>query len=518
MTQFNESLPTRAGLALSDPNLLGPGSFIDGAFGRTRSSDADLIVTNPANGGIVRRVAEASDTDVHRALDAAEAAFSKWRLTSVQDRAKFMRRWHALVVENREDLARLITLENGKPLAEARTEIDYAASFIDWNVLTAAQGHGSSVVQREKDVSAYVTREPVGVCLLVTPWNFPAAMVTRKAAPALAAGCAIVVKPSELTPLIALALAELASRAGAPPGLFSVIATSRSGPVVELALQTPSVRLVSFTGSTRVGKIIAAKAAQRMVKTSLELGGHAPFIVYDDAHVETAVDGLISSKFRVSGQTCISPNRVYVQQGPTYDAFCTLLKDRMENLVMGNGLNEDVNLGPLISEAAVDRVGRHVDDAVERGATLVLGRETESNKTMGAEMESDEENGLIEDEMKLFFPPTLLLDVTDDMLMAKEETFGPVVGVLAFNEEHEVLRRANDNTEMGLAAYVYTKDGGRAMRAVRDLQFGILGVNHTNISSPATPFGGMKESGVGREGGVDALEPYTEVKYALMRF
>lgn len=518
MTQHTESLPSRAGLALNDPNLLGAGSFIDGVFTRPRSSDSDLIVTNPANGGIVRRLAEASNADVLRSLHTAQAAYSKWRLTSVQDRANFLRRWHALVLEHREDLARLITLENGKPLAEARGEIDYAASFIDWNALTAAQGHGSSAVQREKDISAYTTREPIGVCLLVTPWNFPAAMVTRKAAPALAAGCAIVAKPSELTPLTALALAELASRAGAPPGLFSVVTTTRAGPVVDLALQTQHVRLVSFTGSTRVGKIIAAKAAQRIVKTSLELGGHAPFIVYDDADVDAAVDGLIRNKFRVAGQTCVSANRVFVQRGPTFDLFVDTLENRMDALVVGNGLNGGVDMGPLISEAAVERVSGHVADAIERGAQLVLGRGTEFGEDDKSESVSLEENGMFEDETKLFFPPTLLLDVTDEMLMSKEETFGPVVGVLAFSDEQEVLRRANENTEMGLAAYVYTKDGGRAMRAVRDLKFGMVGINHANVSSPATPFGGMKESGIGREGSIDALEPYTEVKYAVLRF
>lgn len=519
MTQFAESLTARAGLALNDPNLLGAGSFIDGAFCRTRSSDVDLIVTNPANGGVVRRVAEASDADVQWALDTAETAFSKWRLASIQDRSNFLRRWHGLIVEHREDLARLITLENGKPLTEARAEIDYAASFVDWNVLLAALGHGSSAVQHEKDVTACTMREPVGVCLLVTPWNFPAAMVTRKAAPALAAGCAIVVKPSELTPLTALALAELAFRAGAPSGLFNVLATSRAGPVVQLALETRCVRLVSFTGSTRVGKLIAAKAAERIVKTVLELGGHAPFIVYDDADIEAAVDGLISNKCRVAGQTCLASNRVFVQRGPTYEAFCGLLMERMDSLIVGNGLDESVNLGPLICEAAMERVAKQVTDAVEKGATLLLGKSSDTASRNGAEeLPNGEENGVEEGQVNLFFPPTLLVDVTDDMVMAKEETFGPVIGVLAFNEEHEVLRRANDNTELGLAAYVYTRDGGRASRAVRDLKFGMVGVNETNVSKPSTVFGGMKESGLGREGGVDALEPYSEVKYALMRF
>lgn len=516
--QLTESLPPRQGLQLNDSNLLGAGSFIDGSFSRSRSSDVDLIVTNPANGGIVRRVVDISDHDVKRAATSAETAFQLWRLSSLKNRSAFLRRWHTLVMENREDLAHLITLENGKPLSEARVEVDYAASFIDWNVLAATQGRGSLAVQHEEDLYASTTHQPIGVCLVITPWNFPAAMIVRKVAPALAAGCAVVAKPSDLTPLTALALAELASRAGAPRGLFNVLATTRAGPVSDLVLQQRCIRMLSFTGSTRVGKLLAAKAGQRLLKTSLELGGHAPFIVYDDADVEAAVDGLMKNKFRVAGQTCIAANRVFVQRGPIYHDFCTQLTERMASLVMGNGLENGAQIGPLISEAAVERVTAHVDDAVARGATLVLGGTSKTKSSSSSELEASDDTDEGEEKASLFFPPTLLLGVTDDMLLAKEETFGPVVGVLMFTEEREVIRRANDNTEGGLASYVYTSDAGRALRASKDLSFGMVGVNETNVSNCATPFGGMKESGLGREGGVHSLEAFTEVKYALMRF
>lgn len=487
---------------LKDSTLIGEGSFINGSFTSSRFVDSSFPIVNPANGSVVRTLAEVSDAEVDSALKSAEVAFAKWRNSTQNDRDTFLRNWRAQIEMHLDDLATLLTLENGKPLKESRGEIGFARIFIDWNIFSASRAYGTSAVQPSSQVTAFVTKQPVGVCLLITSWNFPVAMLTRKVAMAIAAGCVVLVKPSELAPLSSLALAELARRAGAPPGLFNVLATTRAVDVVGKAVNSRCVRLVSFTGSMPVGRLVAASAANRVLRTILELGGHAPFIVFNDADVDAAVEGLMSNKFRNTGQACIAANRVFVQRGAIYEEFCDRLHSRMGKLVVGDGFDENVDVGPLINESAVRRVSSHVEDAISSGARLVCGGVP---KKTGRSIDN-------------FFPPTLLVDVVDDMKISCEETFGPVVAVLGFDEECEVLSRANDMTDSGMAAFVYTKDGGRAMRASRELQFSMVGVNDVNISGAATPFGGMRQSGLGREGGAGVLDAFTEEQYRLFRF
>lgn len=426
----------------------------------------------------------------------------------MRTRVNILHRWYELLLSHKTDLARLVTLENGKPLPEAEKEVLYAASYIDWHAGGLGRGEGSWCSRREDDMLSMTLLEPVGVCVLITPWNFPIAMMARKAAAAIAVGCSVIAKPAELTPLSALAVAELGKRAGLPGGVLNVLVTNRAGEVVERMLKERCVRAVSFTGSTKVGKLIARMAAERVLKCGLELGGHAPFIVFDDADLETAIEELVKNKFRVAGQTCITANRVFVQNGVRKE-FCDKVKEKMAELKMGDGMEQGVDYGPLINEGAVEKVRRHVDDAVKKGARVLLGGEEGSMKT-------GVENGV--DGGGYFYGGTILDEVRDEMVMAQEETFGPVVGVMGFDTEEEVIERANGGTEMGLAAYVYTKDLGRANRAVRELEYGMVGVNTVAISDPSTSFGGMKESGIGREGGNEGLETFTQVKFGLTKF
>lgn len=490
---------------LSDPALLASGSFISNTF--TEVHEKRIGITNPATGANFHYLPEASDADVSAAISAASSAFEHWRHASVRTRADTLRRWYELLLEHKTDLAQLLTLENGKPLPEAEKEVLYGAGYIRWHSDGLGRGEGNWCTRREDDMLAMTLLEPVGVCLLITPWNFPVAMMARKAAAAVAAGCSIVAKPSELTPLCALAMAELGRRAGLPAGVMNVVVTTRAGEVVERILKERCVRAVSFTGSTRVGKLIAKMAAERVLKCGLELGGHAPFIVYDDADLEVAVKGLVMNKFRVAGQTCVAANRVFVQNG-VREEFCGMVKKKVGALRLGNGMSKGVDYGPLINKGAMEKVSKHVGDAVEKGAKLVLGgKEGCANG-----------NGEYGEERGYFYEGTVLDGVTDEMEITKEETFGPVIGVMGFDTEEEVLARANGGTEMGLAAYVFTKDLGRANRAIRELEFGMVGVNSVAISDPSTSFGGMKESGIGREGGREGLELYTHVKFGLTKF
>ncbi|KAI0557580.1 succinic semialdehyde dehydrogenase [Gracilaria domingensis] len=479
-------------LELRDPTLLPAASFINNIQAPIRTSH-DLRVRNPFNNAIVSRVTQASNSDVLQAIETAEAAQSSWRNSSVQERSLLLRTWYQLIVDSRDDLAHIITLENGKPLSEARAEVDYSASFFLWNSQEALHSFHTSATQTTS-CQIQVTQEPVGTVLAITPWNFPLAMLSRKLAPAVAAGCSVIAKPSEETPLSALALAELGRRAGAPAGLCNVLVTAESELVVDEVLRANCVRMVTFTGSTAVGKLIAAKAAQRVLRVALELGGNAPFVIFDDADLDAAVKGLLKNKFRASGQTCISANRIFVQE-EIYDEFVQKARGSFEELIVGNGLDEDVQVGPMISQKAMHKVERQIDDATAKGARVVLGGEPNGN----------------------LLPVTLLADVTDAMECAHTETFGPMVPVMAFQSEEEVWERANQG-DAGLAAYVYTSDLGRAMRGVRALKYGMVGVNDTAISAPSTTFGGMRESGIGREGGLSSLHEFLETKFSMINF
>ncbi|CAN8065536.1 unnamed protein product [Agarophyton chilense] len=479
-------------LELKDPTLLPAASFINNSQAPVRTSQ-DLRVCNPFNNAIVSRVTQASNSDVAYAIETADLAQKEWRKSSVEIRSLLLRKWHQLIKDAREDLAYIIALENGKPLLEALAEVDYSASFFLWNSQEALHSLYTSALQTPES-QIQVTHQPIGTVLAVTPWNFPLAMLARKLAPAIAAGCSVIAKPSEETPLSALALAELGRRAGLPAGLCNVLVTSESELVVDQILNANCIRMVTFTGSTVVGKSIAAKAAQRVLRVALELGGNAPYVVFDDADIKEAIDGLLQNKFRASGQTCISANRVFVQDG-IYDKFIEGARRSFQELVVGNGLDDGVQVGPLISQKALKKVETQIDDATTRGARVVMGGEPDGN----------------------LLPVTLLADVTDDMECAKAETFGPVVPVLAFQSEEEVWERANLG-DAGLAAYVYTKDLGRAMRGIRELNYGMIGVNSISIGAASTSFGGTRESGLGREGGLSSVHEFVESKYSMIKF
>jgi succinate-semialdehyde dehydrogenase/glutarate-semialdehyde dehydrogenase len=446
---------------------------------------------NPSTGAVIASIPQLSRAQVSEAIEAAHRAQRDWRRFSGKDRGALLRRWFDIIVANGEDLARLITLEEGKPLAEARGEIAYAASFVEWFAEEAKRVRGDILAAPQGSRRILVLKEPIGVCAAITPWNFPAAMITRKAAPALAAGCAIVVKPAEQTPLTALALAELAGRAGIPPGLFNVV----TGDALEIGPEltgNAQVRKVTFTGSTEVGRLLIAQSAATIKKVSMELGGNAPFLVFADADIDAAVSGLIDTKFRNTGQACISANRIYVEDA-VYDAFTARLVERVRALKVGDGFEQGVQQGPLIDEAAVLKVEAHVADARARGARVVEGG---GRHELGG----------------LFFQPTVIRDVTADMLVCREETFGPVAPVVRFADEAEAIRLAND-TEFGLAAYLFAKDSERIWRVSAALECGMIGINTGLISNEVAPFGGVKQSGLGREGSVYGIEEYLEMKY-----
>jgi len=464
------------------------GQWIDADDGAT------FAVANPATGEKLADVAKLGQAETRRAIEAADAAWKPWRAKTAKERANILRKWFNLMIENTDDLARLMTAEQGKPLAESKGEIVYAASFVEWFAEESKRIYGDTIPQHGADKRIVVIKEPIGVVAAITPWNFPAAMITRKCAPALAAGCPVVIKPASSTPLSALALAELAERAGVPKGVLNVVAGSSKAVGGELT-SNPLVRKLSFTGSTEVGKQLMAECARTVKKTSMELGGNAPFIVFDDADLDAAVKGAMASKYRNTGQTCVCANRIYVQD-EVYDEFTSRLSQAVSGLVVGDGLKGETHQGPLIDMKAVEKVEDHIKDAVSKGARLVAGGKRHA---LGGS----------------FFEPTILADVTQAMKVAKEETFGPVAPLFRFKSDADVIRMAND-TEFGLAAYFYSRDIGRVWKTAEQLEYGIIGINEGIISTEVAPFGGMKESGIGREGSKYGIEEFVEIKYLCM--
>ena len=481
-------------LKLDNNSLLRDAAFIDGAW-RGSGSGARFPVKNPATGEVIAEVADLGPEDARDAINAAHQAFPAWRSKTAKERAVVMRRWYELMMAAQEDLAQLMTAEQGKPLAESRGEIAYGASFVEWFAEEGKRIYGDVIPTNIRGRRIIVVKEPVGVVAAVTPWNFPNAMITRKVAPALAAGCTVVIKPAQLTPLSALALAELAQRAGLPKGVFNVVPSSRSAAVGKELTENPLVRKFSFTGSTEVGKQLMRQCASTVKKISLELGGNAPFIVFDDADLDEAVKGAMLSKFRNMGQTCVCANRFLVQDG-VYDAFSEKLARAVSALKVGNGMAPGIEQGPLINMAAVEKVEELIGEATGKGARVALGGKRHA---LGG----------------TYFEPTIIRDVTSDMEFAREEIFGPVATLFRFREDEEAIRMAND-TEYGLAAYFYARDVGRIFRVMDGLEYGIIGVNEGIISTEVAPFGGMKESGMGREGSKYGIDDFVEIKYVAL--
>jgi succinate-semialdehyde dehydrogenase/glutarate-semialdehyde dehydrogenase len=478
---------------LNDPSLLRQQAYIDGAWSDAAEGDT-VTVHNPATGEALGTVPHMGAQETRRAIEAAHAAWPAWRKKTAQQRSAILRKWHDLMLEHAADLALLMTLEQGKPLAESKGEIAYAASFLEWFAEEAKRIYGDTIPSPAPDRRLVVTREPIGVCAAITPWNFPSAMITRKVAPALAAGCTLVLKPSELTPFSALALAVLAERAGVPKGVFSVVTGDASAIGGEMT-GNPTVRKLSFTGSTAVGRLLMAQSAPTVKKLSLELGGNAAFVVFDDADIDAAVEGAIASKYRNAGQTCVCANRIYVQDS-VYEAFAQKLVAAVARLKVGNGAEAGINQGPLIEEKAVLKVEQHIADALSKGARLMAGgRRHELGHS--------------------FFQPTVLADVTSDMQVAREETFGPLAPLFRFHTEEEVIGMVN-NTEFGLASYFYSRDIGRVWRVAEAIETGMVGVNTGLISNEVAPFGGVKQSGLGREGSKYGMDDYLVIKYICM--
>jgi succinate-semialdehyde dehydrogenase / glutarate-semialdehyde dehydrogenase len=479
-----------AQLKLNDPTLLVDRCLIGGAW---MGEPADAV-DNPATGEILARVPRMGEAEAVRAVEAAAEAFRPWSRKIAKERSVILRRWFDLMIANKEDLALIMTSEQGKPLAEARGEVDYAASFVEFYAEEAKRVYGETIPSHRADARIIVTRQPIGVVAAITPWNFPAAMITRKVAPALAAGCTAVVKPAPETPLTALALGVLAQRAGLPAGVLNII-TGDAPAIGGVLTSHPAVKFVGFTGSTEVGKLLMRQAASTVKKVGLELGGNAPFIVFDDADLDAAVEGAIVSKFRNMGQTCICANRIYAQDG-IYDDFVSRLAKKVMDLKVGNGVEVGVIQGPLITAEAVDKVERHIADAVEKGAKVVVG----GNRHMLG---------------RTFFEPTVLSGVTTKMIVTHEETFGPLAPVYRFKDEADVIAQANA-TEYGLSAYFYARDLGRVFHVAEELEYGMVGINTGMISTEIAPFGGVKESGIGREGSRHGMEEFTELKYMLL--
>jgi succinate-semialdehyde dehydrogenase/glutarate-semialdehyde dehydrogenase len=480
-------------LNLKDGKLFRQQCYLNGEWSAADSGKT-IPVTNPATGGLIGTVPNMGAAETRRAIEAANAAMPAWRAKTAKERSAILRKWFDLMLANQEDLAVLMTTEQGKPLSESRGEIVYAASFIEWFAEEGKRIYGDTIPTYQADKRIVVLKEPVGVCAAITPWNFPAAMITRKCGPALAAGCTMVVKPATATPFSALALAELGERAGLPKGAFSVVTGSSTAIGGEMT-SNPIVRKVTFTGSTQIGKLLMEQCAKTVKKTSMELGGNAPFIVFDDADLDAAAEGALASKYRNAGQTCVCANRIYVQDS-VYDAFVEKLKQQVSKLKVGNGLESGVTIGPLIDQAAVAKVQEHVDDAMRKGAKLVTGGKPHA---LGG----------------LFYEPTILTGVTPAMKIAKEETFGPLAPLFRFRDEKEAIALSND-TEFGLAAYFYGRDIARIWRVAEALEYGIVGINTGMISTEVAPFGGVKESGVGREGSKYGIEDYLVIKYLCM--
>ncbi|MER9399963.1 NAD-dependent succinate-semialdehyde dehydrogenase [Mesorhizobium sp. M0615] len=478
---------------LSDRRLLRELAYVDGHWTASEAAES-FEVTDPATGATVAFVAALDAQQTTRAIGAAARAFPAWRSLLPQERSRILRKWFELIIAAKDDLALLMTLEQGKPLQESLGEIDYAASFVEWYAEEAKRLNAESVTSHLPNAEMMVRREPLGVVGVVTPWNFPAAMLTRKAAAALAAGCTIVAHPSSETPLSALALAELGERAGIPAGVFNVI-TGRAATIVGRMCEDPRVRAMSFTGSTEIGRLIAAQSAPTMKRLVMELGGHAPLIVFADTDLDKAVSIAIDAKFATSGQDCLAANRIYVQR-PIYDRFCAAFARRIEALRTGNGLTDKIDIGPLMHERAVAKVEEQVADAIARGARCLTG-------------------GKRHQAGPLFYQPTLLADVSDEALIMREETFGPVAAVTPFDSEDEVIARANA-TEYGLVAYVVTENGARQQRLGRALDYGMVAINRVKITGAPIPFGGVKQSGIGREGSRHGLEAFTDLKYLCL--
>jgi succinate-semialdehyde dehydrogenase/glutarate-semialdehyde dehydrogenase len=477
---------------LNDPTLLKTDALVNGQWVK---GAARFDVNDPATGARLADVANLGAADAEKAIAAAEAAWPAWRGKTAKERSILLRKWFDLLMANQEDLARLMTAENGKPMTESRGEVAYGASFVEWFAEEAKRVNGETLPPFDNNRRLMVIRQPIGVCAAITPWNFPLAMITRKVAPALAAGCPVVIKPAELTPLTALAAAELAIRAGIPAGVLNVLTADGANSIAvgKVFCASDTVRHISFTGSTEVGRILMAQSAPTIKKLSLELGGNAPFIVFDDADIDSAVEGAIASKYRNAGQTCVCANRIYVQEG-VYDRFVEKFAAKVKAFKVGNGFEEGVVQGPLIEPAALDKVQRHVEDAQKKGGKVVVG---------GSRLQGQ------------FFQPTVIADATGDMLCAKEETFGPLAPIFRFKTEQEAVQAAN-NTEFGLASYFYSRDVGRIFRVSEALEYGMVGINVGIIATEHVPFGGVKQSGLGREGSHHGMDEYLEIKYLCL--
>lgn len=481
-------------MKLNDMSLLKTNAYINGEWVDSKAGKS-FAVTNPANGDHLADVADLGAVETAQAIDCADAAFHEWRKKTAKERGKILKTWFALIMDNRQDLGQLITAEMGKPINEAIGEVVYGASFVDYYAEEAKRIYGDIIPTHMTDRRLIVTKQPIGVVGAITPWNFPVAMITRKCAPALAAGCTVVIKPAEATPLSALALAELAERAGIPKGVINIVTAGSGAEVGAELTRNDKVRKITFTGSTAVGRLLMRQSADTVKKVSLELGGNAPFIVFDDADIDAAVEGAIASKYRNSGQTCICANRMYVQSG-AYDAFVEKLSEKVKTLKVGNGIDGGVEQGPLINDKAVEKVEELLADAVSKGATVTTGG---NRHKMGFS----------------FYEPTVVRDMTPDMRIAREEIFGPVAPIFRFDDEADVIRQAND-TIYGLAAYFYARDMGRVWRVAEELEYGLVGVNTGLMTTEVAPFGGFKQSGIGREGSHYGMDEFIEIKYICM--
>ena len=480
-------------MQLQDSALFKTQCYIDGVW-LDADNKATVEVTNPANGEVIGTVPQMGKAEADRAVAAAQAALPAWKAKSAKERSQILRKWFDLMMAHQEDLGKILTLEQGKPLAEAKGEIAYGASYIEWYAEEGKRIYGDIIPSTGLDKRILVTKQPIGVCAAITPWNFPNAMITRKAAPALAAGCTFVIRPASQTPFSALAIAELAERAGIPKGVFNVL-TGSSSQIGEVLTKDDRVKKFSFTGSTEVGRKLIEQCASTVKKVSMELGGNAPFIVFNDADLDAAVEGAMICKFRNAGQTCVCANRLYVHSG-VYDQFVEKFKAAVAKLSIGNGMDAGVNFGPVIDANAVKKVEEHIADATSKGATVVAGGQPHA---LGG----------------LFFEPTIVTGATQEMQFAKDETFGPLAPVFKFETEEEVLGYAND-TEFGLASYFYTRDIGRVIRVSEGLDYGMVALNTGILSNEAAPFGGVKQSGLGREGSKYGIEDYVEIKYVLL--
>ncbi len=480
---------------IKNKNLLRNQSFINNEWVNS-FSNKKFSVYNPLDLSLLNSIPDCGEKETKKAIDSAHNAFMIWKELTAIKRSKIIRNWHNLILENKEDLARIITLEQGKPLKESLGEIDYGASFVDWFAEEAKRIYGDTIASNELDKRIIVLKQPIGVVAAITPWNFPIAMITRKIAPALAVGCTVVLKPSEDTPLSALALADLAEKAGFPPGVFNVITTNDPQNVGEILTTSPKIKKVSFTGSSEVGKILMKQSSSTVKKLSMELGGNAPFIVFDDADIDSAVEGAMVSKFRNSGQTCICANRIYVQSG-VLESFIKKFTKAVKNQKVGSGLNPSVEIGPLINSDAVLKVKKILKDAVSKGAKILLGGKEHA-------------------EGSNFVEPTIVTNISDNMLICSTEIFGPVAAIYSFEDEKEIVKTAN-NTSSGLAAYFYGKDNSRTWKTAEALEYGMVGVNTGFISSNLAPFGGVKESGYGREGSKYGINEYLVLKYVCIK-